>query len=559
MQKFKIFSGRTMAAALSAAMLFQGTALAGPIDELNEIMEEQVEEAGDSLMEQTLGLSDLADAIEDHGIDFQLSAKLTQETLEMLDLADDEYAGECARFGFKLDPNLEKWMLTAGLGEETDPLLDASLYGDRDQLALILPQFYAGALALKAGNLKEQIVNSDLATILGMTPEDAAQIPDIDMTFYPDDMDAEDLFGGYGDFLEEQAEQLEDRVAVEKTEADGVVTYALTLEREMLMDVYRAVFREYMSVLAGAGMVFGTGENPSESMDAMIDQMLDVMGAGIPDQFTMYYEVRNNLVEKMYFEMPIDTAKIAEAQKDLESAEEEFAENLIESIEVEELAPAGEASDANGVTVVTSPIEVSDPDIEIETSEFKGTISFEMTYFEPAQPQKGFAVDMKMTEDATQESITIAMDFVTETQGTTETDTVTMELKENEETIYSGTVYTATFDAATGDLDAQILIEDEDTSVALKLDGTFTNVEKGKGFVLTVDELSMSVDGEKLGLEGEVSVKADPGEVPAPSDSRAVLELKQEELVGLVSEISANAYIWSMKFVPQTDSTVAVQ
>ena len=61
MRKFKILTGRTMAVALSAAMMFQGTALAGPLDELNEIIEKQMEDAGDNLLEQTIGFSDLAE------------------------------------------------------------------------------------------------------------------------------------------------------------------------------------------------------------------------------------------------------------------------------------------------------------------------------------------------------------------------------------------------------------------------------------------------------------------------------------------------------------------
>ena len=108
MRKFKILSGRTMAAALSAAMIFQGTALAGPLDELNEILEKQVEAAGDSLLEQTVGFSDLADLMDEKGLNFQMTAKLLPESLELMDLTGEEFADETVRFGFQLDPELEK-------------------------------------------------------------------------------------------------------------------------------------------------------------------------------------------------------------------------------------------------------------------------------------------------------------------------------------------------------------------------------------------------------------------------------------------------------------------
>ena len=179
MRKFKILTGRTMAVALSAAMMFQGTALAGPLDELNEIIEKQMEDAGDNLLEQTIGFSDLAEQMEEEGLNFQMTARLLPETLELLDLTGEEFADESVRFGFQLDPELEKWVLTGSFGET--PILDAALYGSHEQLALALPQFYAGTVALNAGNLKEQIMNSDLAAILGMTPENIAEIPDIEM------------------------------------------------------------------------------------------------------------------------------------------------------------------------------------------------------------------------------------------------------------------------------------------------------------------------------------------------------------------------------------------
>lgn len=557
MRKFKILSGRTMAAALSAAMIFQGTALAGPLDELNEILEKQVEAAGDSLLEQTVGFSDLADLMDEKGLNFQMTAKLLPESLELMDLTGEEFADETVRFGFQLNPELEKWVLTAGFGEESSSILDAALYGSQEQLALALPQFYAGAVALNSGNLKEQIMNSDLAAILGMTPESMAEIPDIEMSFYPYDDGTE----GFEDYSERMEEELEESAVVEATEADGVTTYAVTFSRDKLMDVYRYMFEEYMSVFTGAGMVFGTGSDTELTVDEMVDQMVTVMSACILEDLTVNYEVRNNLVEKMYFEMPIDTAKIVEAQDQLSGAQQQIAEEMIESVAVEQLAPAGKASDAVADVDAVPSVEVSGPTVEVE-NEFKGTVYCDVVYFNPAQPQEGFTVNVEMADDAGTDFISMGMDFATKLDGTMQIGTITLDLEENGENIYSGTVYEERFDAATGDLNAQVLVEAEGTRVELNFDGTFSNIEKGKGFVLTVDELSMVVDGEKLGVSGEISLNADAGDVSAPADSRAILELKQEDLVGLVSEISTNAYIWSMQFTPQTEtseSTVAIQ
>lgn len=555
MRKFKILTGRTMAVALSAAMMFQGTALAGPLDELNEIIEKQMEDAGDNLLEQTLGFSDLAEQMEEEGLNFQMTARLLPETLELLDLTGEEFADESVRFGFQLDPELEKWVLTGSFGET--PILDAALYGSHEQLALALPQFYAGTVALNAGNLKEQIMNSDLAAILGMTPENIAEIPDIEMDFYSDD----DGTDGFEDYSERMEAELEESAAVAASEADGVTTYSVTFSRDKLMDLYKDLFQEYMKVFTGAGIVFDTGSDPEQTVDEMVDQMVSVMSACILEDLTVNYEVRNHLVEKMYFEMPIDTAKIVEAQNQLSSEQQQIAEEVITSVTVEPLAPAGKASDAVADVETVPSAEVSQPVVEVE-NEFKGTIFCDIVYSNPAQPQEGFTVNVEMADDAGTDSISMDMDFATKQDGTAQVTTITMNLEENGETLYSGPVYTERFDAATGDLDAQILVEDEDTRIELNFDGTFSNVEKGKGFVLTVDELSMSVDGEKLGVSGEVSLKAEPGDVAAPADARVILELKQEDLVALVSEMSANAYIWGMQFTPQIEtpeSTVVIQ
>ena len=76
MRKLRNYFAKTAAAALTAAMVLQGTALAAPLDELNDIMEKQEEMQPDSLMEETLGLSSMAEAMDDNGLQIQLKAGL---------------------------------------------------------------------------------------------------------------------------------------------------------------------------------------------------------------------------------------------------------------------------------------------------------------------------------------------------------------------------------------------------------------------------------------------------------------------------------------------------
>ncbi|MDO4322251.1 MAG: hypothetical protein Q4C61_06960 [Lachnospiraceae bacterium] len=577
MSRFKIFSTRTAAAVLSAAMMLQGTAMAAPLDELSEVLENQQELKADSLLEETLGWSELKEAMGDNGLQIQLKTGFDPQTAAALgeELLEKGYGA----LSLQIDKKLEKWLLGASLGSEEDSLLDISLYGDTQQLALSLPQFYAGALALKAGNFKEQLLNSDLAVILGITEEDASQIPEFDMSFYPEEDSLDEItgvFGGMKERLEDKAEEMKEDFQVEKTESGDMTTYAVTVDTADVMDIYEIVFEEYISLFTNSGLAFSVTD--LSEMNADLDQMLSEMESLLGESITMDFDVRDGLLEKISYDLYIDTAA-------LEQEEETIETSVIEEI----AAKAGEASDAvpsqskaadenaageitaesgaadenaadetaaeSGVMDVNAAEETAaaEPIMQVEGS-FRGYVSYEIIYTDPAQPAKGFEIRVKAEDENSAEQAVILMNYATETEGTTETSTLSLDLQENDESIYSGTLYTASFDSATGDLDAVFSIVNEDSAVGLKLDGTFTEIEKGKSFVLNVDELSMTADGEKAGLNAEVRVSADPGEIAAPADSRVVLELTQGGLLDLVNEISANAQAWSAQFEPELET-----
>ncbi len=579
MSRFQILSAKTAAAVLSAAMIFQGTALAAPIDELSEIMEKQEELVTDSLMEETLGLSELGDAIDDNGLLFQIKAALDAPTFEMMceesGLSEKEaelLKDGCALLGLQVDTNLHKWQLSAGLGSEENSLLGVSLYGDEEQLALSLPQFYAGALALKVGNFKEQLLNSDLATIFGISQENAGEIPEIDMSFYPEDTeDDADLFGGIKERIEEKAEEIEETLQVEKTESGDVTTYAATMDTSDIMDIYRIFFDEYLSLFTEATIVSVSGADLSD-MDAQIDQMLSELGSLLGDSVTVNFDVRDGLVEKISYEMYIDTSALDTATETLEDTiiEETVAAagNAEDAVPAEEPAAQSEAAGAAD-TAAQSEVagaadtaaqdeaaqtpETTDHIVEVEGS-FQGYITYEFSYLDPAQPTKGMECKMDMKSEHGAELMTMLMNYGTETEGTVETTTFSIDMQEGGRSIYSGTPFTVSFDAATGDLDAVFSVEDENDSVVMKLDSTFTEIEKGKSFVLTIDELSVTAGGEKVGMTSEIKVSSDPGEFDAPAQSRVILDLTQGGLLDLVNEISANAQVWAAQFMPEVET-----
>ena len=536
MRKLRNYFAKTAAAALTAAMVLQGTALAAPLDELSDIMEKQEEMQPDSLMEETLGLSGIAEAMDDNGLQIQLKAGLNDRTAEMLGEEAEILKGGSALLGLQVDPELHKWMVILNLSSEGSSLLDASLYGDEELLGLSLPQFYAGALALKAGNFKEQLMGSELATILGITEEDTAEIPSIDMKFYPDDDgDAGKLFSGIQDKIEEKGEEIENNAQVEKTEADGVVTYAVTFKTEDIMSIYEVIFDSYLSAFINAGMV--TGADVSDAEDA-VDQMIEMMGSVLGDELTVNFEVKDELVEKISYELYMDSTKM-----------EQLEETVYDAAD-----PVGTAEDALGTSEAI--ILDGDPiDVTVDKGEdFTGYMSFELTYTDPAQPSKGFTGNVVVSDENHEEQGTIRMDYATEQQGSVETTTFSMEVSEEGTTAFSGDVYTSSFDSATGDWNITLALPSDDGNVELALDSTFSEIEKGKSFVLTVDEISMTVDGETLGATAEVAVSADPGEIPSPTESKAIFEMTQGQLLDLVNEVSANAEAWAAQFAPETEA-----
>ena len=72
--------------------------------------------------------------------------------------------------------------------------------------------------------------------------------------------------------------------------------------------------------------------------------------------------------------------------------------------------------------------------------------------------------------------------------------------------------------------------------------------------MLTVDDISMTVDGETLGATAEVAVSADSGEIASPTESKAIFEMTQGQLLDLVNEVSANAEAWAAQFAPETEA-----
>lgn len=594
MGKFRRFTGKAAALALAAAMVFQGTALAAPADELQDILEKQEEAEAASLLSETLGLSELGEAIAENGLNFRIKSGLTEGTAETLDIDEGIPEDAYLSLGLQIDSLQEAWALAAGVGDGEKSILDLTLYGDEGQLAATVPQLFTGALALSAGNLKEQYAQSALAEILG----EAENIPDIDMSFYPQDGGLEEASGPFGEMerkIEEKAEDLEAKAQVEKREDGDTVIYDMTIKTEDIMELYSIILKEYISLFDHLGMVISIDEQTTYENE--VDEMIEQFGSVLDDELTMEFITRDGLLEGIHYELYCDTTALDEAQEIMtEVVEEELspagnaedaagageeAEPETQPEDLVSLAVAEEASDAeespldgedaiseegsvvligeDGPTAVFSAGVIGGEDgavdIDIESEEFQGYISYDIIFHNPEDSGEGFSVDMRMKDTDDQETGTFYMDWVRRDEGSVQTYTCFVDVTADGETVYSETPLTASFDAETGDLDALLDLESDDGSrVAVKLDSTFSQIEKGKGFVWTIDGLTLEADGEELGVTSEISVSADPGELPVPENAKDILKMTAEELQGLAQEVQLKALIWAAQFVPEEEA-----
>ena len=266
MHKFRTFFAKAGASALAVSMVFQSTVFASPMEELTAIIEAQNEaqKQHKSMLEEFLG-TELGAAMKENGFAVQIRGNLTEDTIRLMDAEEILSEDSHISFGFRNDPKQRKWLLEAGGGQTQEPLLNMSLYGDENRLALSLPQFYKGSLSLHAGNLAEQYKGSAIAQIMSVEDEEM-QLPDINMNFYPSD-GVELLTGALSGWQEEtltNMQELGSKAAVEKAEEGDTSVYTVTVDTEHIVEFYQAYMASYLSLLSDFGV---TGLPEMETAD----------------------------------------------------------------------------------------------------------------------------------------------------------------------------------------------------------------------------------------------------------------------------------------------------
>ena len=144
-----------------------------PGEELEEILETQMEQGEKSLLSKTLGLDELQENMEEEGFSVQTKFGVSRETWELLGVEAPTSEDGYLQMNLRAAEDAERWQfdLEAATDENTK-FLTLSLYADEDQLAVSIPQFYDGALAIRSGSLLQQYNGSWLEQMLDQPLEE---------------------------------------------------------------------------------------------------------------------------------------------------------------------------------------------------------------------------------------------------------------------------------------------------------------------------------------------------------------------------------------------------
>ena len=540
---------------------------------MKAILTAQQEQSADSLLEETLGLSQLAKAASENGLQWHFTGGLLPETAALLDIPDSWSDTTCS-LQARIDPKLKKYLFEAGLQHASDDLLDVSLYGDEDLLAVAIPQFYSGSLALRSGNFRQQYLKSGLSELLGNDASD--DIPDLDLHFYPQTAASDDSLISE---LQSTITGLQDSVAVTKATDEGVDIYTATLRADQLTAFYRTLFRQ---LLAPMQALDDFSADDAEELEAQLEEMLTMFQSVLPEEIPVQFEVSDQLLQRIHYELDLDVnalEALADEYDDSYDDDYDYDDAYDDDYDyddaydddydyddahdddhdyddTDDLYDSDHTGAAFGIHVNES---VSELPKDIDTI----SCSYELAFANPENLSEGYNFFMNLGYgEAPSALMAVSLNYSQQQEDGTESAALSLNIDADGESVYSATPYVMQFDSASNELAAQFSITDSDTdeTIALFFSGTFSDIEKGKRFRLDIDDLSLNnitaaaEDMESLGITASLSVDAEPGDIVTPTDCRYLLEMDQNALMSLFMECSANAETWSQLYAPESES-----
>ena len=522
MSKLKKWLGKTVVVTAVGVVSLQASAGAAPLDDLNAILEKQNEAETPSPISNMLDWDALVEAMNAGGA--QVAANLTIPEVLLKDAGlPEELQGD---LGLTADTTVDltdkQWLFKLAAAVNSEDVASLSLYGDENQLALTLPEFLSKTVGLKAGSFQDQYNGSVWEQMFGELnmPED------IDLKFFPDGTasaaDTTDLVGNIKAILEKATKSAEDAMNVETREDEkypGVTFYDATYDTESVVNIYRDLLTELSSVLSASGI--SDVEDFNQTMEEALEQSKAILG----DQFTVTYWVENDQVTKMSMTMKMDES-LMEEQNDTVS-------DLYDDAEAE--------SEAEEVTAAT---EAQEPTIVV--------MDMLYTFADPSNMAAGFDMDMDIYEEGDETNVMhLAYAFDNEMTDTSMDMNVNMKVSDAEETYLDADIFSMNFDAESGAMNIKVSVPDEESGsdVGMAIDSTFGDVTAGKGFTWTLNNVTVSAEGEQIPiLSGYVTINAEYEKIETPAEVDMLADMDTTDVMELVMELQNNAESWMVKW-----------
>ena len=522
MSKLKKWLGKTVVATAVGVVSLQASAGAAPLDDLNAILEKQNEAETPSPISDMLDWDALVEAMNAGGA--QVAANLTIPEALLKDAGlPEELQGD---LGLTADTTVDltdkQWLFKLAAAVNSEDVASLSLYGDENQLALTLPEFLSKTVGLKAGSFQDQYNGSVWEQMFGELnmPED------IDLKFFPDGTasaaDTTDLVGNIKAILEKATKSAEDAMNVETREDEkypGVTFYDATYDTESVVNIYRDLLTELSSVLSASGI--SDVEDFNQTMEEALEQSKAILG----DQFTVTYWVENDQVTKMSMTMKMDES-LMEEQNDTVSDLYDDAEAEAETEEV------------------TAAAEAQEPTIVV--------MDMLYTFADPSNMAAGFDMDMDIYEEGDEENVMhLAYAFDNEMTDTSMDMNVNLKVSDAEETYLDADIFAMNFDAESGAMNIKVSVPDEESGsdVGMAIDSTFGDVTAGKGFTWTLNNVTVSAEGEQIPiLSGYVTINAEYEKIETPAEVDMLADMDTADVMELVMELQNNAESWMVKW-----------
>ena len=451
-----------------------------PGEELEEILETQMEQGEKSLLSKTLGLDELQENMEEDGFSVQTKFGVSRETWELLGVEAPTSEDGYLQMNLRAAEDAERWQfdLEAATDENTK-FLTLSLYADEDQLAVSIPQFYDGALAIRSGSLLQQYNGSWLEQMLDQPLEE-----DVDLSFVPGEQEEDETQE------DDSWELVKDAARVEKSEQGDETVYSVIVPTETFLEFCQEQYETLIEQLSGVATVTEYGD-PNEFFACLKNAM--------EEELTLDFYTRHGFVTNVALEATIDTAEFEEYRKELreEGAPDGPTASFWVSVPGFHTEVGGMQEDTAGqnTDAASDIIGGADGSTDIylgSTGVITEKLSF--AFADPENPNAGFESSLKLENG--EKKITVELSGERKRTGNTETYTLHLTQSDDDGINFDEDFYNVSFNAETGEYDGVLNFGEEVGMIGV--DAAFTEIKAGESFDLRVDGLTIADDRRRF-------------------------------------------------------------